>query len=175
VIVRDALASLPVEDVVDGVVVREVLPVARVLGPATLAYASPEGFRPVEAGALTVEQLPSGDLELRLLEQAAGHEDAGEAALDEITSPVFVVREHGQVVAAAGYRAWPGRAAHIGVLTAPQARGRGLARVTGSAAVARALAAGLLPQWRARPPASRRVAAVLGFEELGSQLSLEIG
>lgn len=175
VIVRDALASLPVEDVVDGVVVREVLPVARVLGPATLAYASPEGFRPVEAGALTVEQLPSNDLELRLLEQAAGHEDAGEAALDEITSPVFVVREHGQVVAAAGYRAWPGRTAHIGVLTAPQARGRGLARVTGSAAVARALAAGLLPQWRARPPASRRVAAALGFEELGSQLSLEIG
>jgi GNAT superfamily N-acetyltransferase len=175
VIVRDALASLPVEDVVDGVVVREVLPVARVLGPATLAYASPEGFRPVAAGALTVEQLPSNDLELRLLEQAAGHEDAGEAALDEITSPVFVVREHGQVVAAAGYRAWPGRTAHIGVLTAPQARGRGLARVTGSAAVARALAAGLLPQWRARPPASRRVAAALGFEELGSQLSLEIG
>ncbi|WP_329360255.1 GNAT family N-acetyltransferase [Streptomyces sp. NBC_01483] len=174
VIVRDALASLPVEDVVDGAVVRELLPVTRVLGPATLAYASPEGFRPAEAGALTVEQLPSGDLELRLLEQAAGHEDAGEAALDEITSSVFVVREHGQVVAAAGYRAWPGRAAHIGVLTAPQARGRGLARVTGSAAVAHALAAGLLPQWRARPLASRRVAAVLGFQELGSQLSLEI-
>ncbi|MFF4728857.1 GNAT family N-acetyltransferase [Streptomyces mirabilis] len=70
----------------------------------------------------------------------------------------------------------PGRVgtAHIGVLTAPGARGRGLARVTGSATVAHALAAGLLPQWRARPPASRRVAAVLGFEELGSQLSVEI-
>jgi hypothetical protein len=46
--------------------------------------------------------------------------------------------------------------------------------VTGSAAVAHALAAGLLPQWRARPSAFRRVAAVLAFEELGSQLSLEI-
>lgn len=79
-----------------------------------------------------------------------------------------------RVVAAAGYRVRPRRTAHIGVLTAPQARGRGLARVTGSAAVAHALAVGLLPQWRARPPASRRVAVMLGFEELGSQLSIEI-
>lgn len=57
VIVRDAVAGLSVEDVVDGVAVREVLPVARVLGPAALAYVSPEAFRPVEAGASTVERL----------------------------------------------------------------------------------------------------------------------
>ncbi|MFD0628405.1 GNAT family N-acetyltransferase [Streptomyces sanglieri] len=111
---------------------------------------------------------------MRILEHAAGFEDAGEAALDEITSPAFVLRDHGQVVAAAGYRAWPRRTAHISVLTAPEARGQGLARVTGSAAVAHALSAGLLPQWRARPAASRRVAAALGFEELGSQLSFEV-
>ncbi|MFF1837374.1 GNAT family N-acetyltransferase [Streptomyces sp. NPDC058231] len=47
-------------------------------------------------------------------------------------------------------------------------RGRGLARITGSATVARALAAGLLPQWRARVPSSRRVALALGFRELFS-------
>ncbi|WP_317623424.1 hypothetical protein [Streptomyces noursei] len=40
--------------------------------------------------------------------------------------------------------------------------------------MAHALAAGLLPQWRARRPASRRVAASLGFEELGHQLSIEM-
>ncbi|MFD9506870.1 hypothetical protein [Streptomyces mirabilis] len=80
VIVRDAVAGLPVEDVVDGVAVREVLPVARVLGPAALAYVSREAFRPVEAGASTVEQLPASHPELRLLERAAGREDAGEAA-----------------------------------------------------------------------------------------------
>ncbi|MET8538523.1 GNAT family N-acetyltransferase [Streptomyces sp. NPDC005065] len=174
VIVREALGRLPVEAVVDSALVREVLPVARALGPAALSYVSPAGFRPVEAGALTVEQLSADHPDLRSLEQVAGHEDAGEAALDEITSPAFVVREHGQVVAAAGYRAWPRRTAHVCVLTAPETRGRGLARVTGSAAVAHALAVGLLPQWRARPPASRRVAAALGFEELGSQLSIEI-
>ncbi|MCF1597916.1 GNAT family N-acetyltransferase [Streptomyces muensis] len=173
-VVRDALGKLPLEAVADSALVREVLPVARVLGPAALSYVSAAGFRPVETGALTVQQLPVAHSDLRHLEKTAGHEDAGEAALDELTSPVFVVREHGQVVAAAGYRVWPKRTAHIGVLTAPRARGRGLARVTGSAAVAHALAVGLLPQWRARPPASRRVAAALGFEELGSQLSIEI-
>ncbi|MER7737151.1 hypothetical protein ABTX34_02235 [Streptomyces sp. NPDC096538] len=41
--------------------------------------------------------------------------------------------------------------------------------MVGAAAVAHALAAGLLPQWRARAFASRRVAAALGFEELGAQ------
>ena len=51
---------------------------------------------------------------------------------------------------------------------------RGLARVTGSATTTHALAAGLLPQWRARVPASRRVAIALGFRELGVQLSFEL-
>ncbi|MEE1931207.1 GNAT family N-acetyltransferase [Streptomyces sp. TRM 70351] len=172
--VRGALARLSVEAVVDGTSIQTVLPVARALGPAALSYVSPVGFRPVESGALLAEQLPASHPDLRRLEKTAGEGDAGEAALDEITSPAFVVREHGQVVAAAGYRAWPSRTAHIGVLTAPTARGRGMARVTGSATVTHALAAGLLPQWRARPPASRRVAAALGFEELGFQLSIEI-
>jgi hypothetical protein len=56
----------------------------------------------------------------------------------------------------------------------PLARGRGLARTVGAAAVAHALDAGLLVQWRARAAASRRVAAVLGFRELGTQLSVEM-
>ncbi|MCX4849376.1 GNAT family N-acetyltransferase [Streptomyces sp. NBC_00893] len=171
---RDALGQLPVSAVVDGDVVRQALPVGQMLGPAMLSYVSPAGFRPVSADTMVMEQLPSDHPDLRILEHAAGLEDAGEAALDEITSPTFVLRDHGRVVAAAGYRAWPRRTAHISLLTAPEARGRGLARVTGSAAVVHALSAGLLPQWRARPAASRRVAAALGFEELGSQLSFEI-
>ncbi|WP_225802387.1 GNAT family N-acetyltransferase [Streptomyces sp. NK15101] len=170
--VRTALAGLPPVALVDAAAVREALPVAGMLGPAALAYVSPEGFRPA-TGPSTVERLPGGHPALRVLEDAAGEDDAAEASLDEITSGAFVVREHGRVVAAAGYRSWPRRTAHLSVLTAPEARGRGLARTTASAAVADALAAGLLPQWRARPPASRRVAAALGFEELGAQLSLE--
>ncbi|MFE8015677.1 GNAT family N-acetyltransferase [Streptomyces antibioticus] len=173
-IVREGLARLPAAAVADPAVVREALPGARTLGPAALAYVSREGFRPVEPGALPTGQVPSGHPELLRLEESAGDEDAGEAALGEITSPAFVVREHGRVVAAAGYETWPGRTAHVCVLTAPAARGRGLARVTASAAVTHALTAGLLPQWRATRAASRRVASSLGFTELGYQLSVEI-
>lgn len=171
--VRDAVAGLPVEAVVDAGAVRGVLSVAQVLGPAALAYVSADGFRPVEPGAVVVGHLPGGHPDLRGLERLAWEEDAGEADLEGITSPAFVVRDGGRVVAAAGYRVWPGRAAHICVLTAPEWRGRGLARAVGSATAAHALGAGLLPQWRARLPASRRVALALGFRELGAQLSFE--
>ncbi|MFB7588914.1 GNAT family N-acetyltransferase [Streptomyces sp. NPDC056169] len=177
--VRQALRGLPVEALADAAAVRDALPVTALLGPAALAYVSPENFRPAEASS-QVERADGHHPAVRALERTAGPEDAAEAALDEITSPAFVLREHGDpgdpgdAVAAAGYRSWPRRTAHLSVLTAPAARGRGCARTVASAAVAHALAAGLLPQWRARPPASRRVAAALGFEELGAQLSVEL-
>ncbi|GIF69144.1 hypothetical protein Ais01nite_71790 [Asanoa ishikariensis] len=61
------------------------------------------------------------------------------------------------------------------MLTAPEHRGRGLARAVAGAATTEALAVGLLPQWRARPEASRRVGRVLGYRELGWQLSVRLG
>ncbi|MFE6554215.1 GNAT family N-acetyltransferase [Streptomyces sp. NPDC057746] len=173
-LVRDGLAALPVEAVTDADAVREVLPVAQVLGPATLSYASPDAFRSASPGALAVQQLPSDHPDLRGLEEAAGEDDAGEAGLRGITSPAFVVRAGGGVIAAAGYQTWPGGLAHVCVLTDPAWRARGLAQVTASATVAHAFAAGLLPQWRARPLASRRVASALGFQELGAQLSIKL-
>lgn len=173
-LIRDGLATLSVEAVTDADAVREVLPVAQVLGPAALSYASRDAFGSVFPGALAVQELPGDHADLRRLEEAAGEDDAKEAALEGITSPAFVVDASGAIVAAAGYQSWPGRAAHLSVLTHPAWRGRGLAQVTASAAVAHALAAGLLPQWRARPLASRRVAAALGFQELGAQLSIEL-
>ncbi|MFF3291992.1 GNAT family N-acetyltransferase [Streptomyces sp. NPDC003023] len=174
VIVRDALTTLPVGLVADAAAVRSVLPVTATLGPATLSYVSPAGFRPAAAPP-AVDQLSSRHEGVRALQEWAGRDDAAEAALEEVTSPVFAIHEDGRVVAAAGYRAWPRRTAHLSVLTAPERRGCGLARATASAAVAHALAAGLLPQWRARTAASWRVAAASGFEELGAQLSLELG
>ncbi|MFF1874417.1 GNAT family N-acetyltransferase [Streptomyces sp. CB03911] len=173
-IVRGALAALPVAAVTDAGAVGGALSPTRVLGPAALAYVSADGFRPVDPGVLGVEQLPGAHPDLRALGESAGEEDGREADLEGITSPAFAVREAGLVVAAAGYRAWPSRTAHLSVLTAPARRGRGLARAVGSAAVAHALAAGLLPQWRARPHASRQVARALGFRELGAQLSFEL-
>ncbi|WP_228011192.1 GNAT family N-acetyltransferase [Nonomuraea phyllanthi] len=106
---------------------------------------------------------------------SVAEEDAEESGLAEVSSAAFVVREGGRAVAASGYRPWLEMAAHLSVLTAPGHRGRGLARRAASAAVADALAAGLLPQWRARPEPSRRVARALGFRQHGAQLSVRLG
>ncbi|MEZ0109504.1 RimJ/RimL family protein N-acetyltransferase [Catenulispora sp. EB89] len=170
--VRAALADCPPERLHDPVEAAEVLPAGEILGPAALAYLAPDAFRPASGPA--VEQLPADHIDLRALESRCSLEERGEASIGELTSPVFAIREGGDLIAAAGYVAWPRDTAHLAILTAPRARGRGLAKVTASSAVAHALAAGMLPQWRARVPASQRVAHALGFTELGVQIRLKI-
>lgn len=54
-------------------------------------------------------------------------------------------------ILAGGFARWPRGVAHLGVLTAAPARGRGLATATACSAVEQALSQDLLPQWRARP------------------------
>jgi GNAT superfamily N-acetyltransferase len=171
--VQDALATVPVASLTDPAVLGARLPVREMLGPASLAYLDAGEFRP-HGGQDAAEAIPPRDPALRRFLAAGDRMEVEESGLGEITSPAFAVREHGRIAAAAGYRDWPGQVAHLSVLTAAPARGRGLARVTASAAVAHALHRGKLPQWRARPPASRRVAHALGFQELGSQASIRL-
>lgn len=171
--VARALKHLTTGSPTDPQILKAALPVRETLGPATLAYVSSDRFRPIGSD-VEVEQLAPGHPDLRELEASVSPEDADEGGIGEITGPAFVVREGGEVVAAAGYQLWPRATAHLCVLTATTARGRGLARSASSAAVAHALANGLLPQWRARPAASRRVALALGFRELGAQLSVRL-
>ena len=118
--------------------------------------------------------IPADHADLRAFLARVSAEDADESGLMDITSSAFVVRAGTGVVTAAGFRAWPGSAAHLSVLTAVEHRERGLARVVATSAVREVLAADLLPQWRARPEASRRAARALGFDELGSQLSIRL-
>ncbi|UED85798.1 GNAT family N-acetyltransferase [Streptomyces profundus] len=153
---------------------RSALPVREVLGPATLGYTSADAFRPARA-AVGIGELPARDLRLAALLERVGPDEAGESGLDEIDSPAFVLTDGSEVLAVAGYVHWPGATAHICLLTAPERRGQGLAQRVASAAVGHALARDMLPQWRARPPASRAVASALGFQELGTQLSLLLG
>ncbi|MEU1984863.1 GNAT family N-acetyltransferase [Nocardia sp. NPDC019395] len=172
--VRSAVAELSVEDFADPGMLGRVLCLEEVLGPATLAYLDEHDFLQAPTGSVSVDRLSAEHPDVRQLEVLAGEHDSEESGLREITSPAFVVRIHDKVVAAAGYRMWPSRTAHMSVLTAPGNRGQGLARLTGSVAVAHALEAGLLPQWRARTPQSQRVALALGFRELGAQLSARL-
>ena len=168
-LVSQALSGLPAASLADAGVLTSWLPIAEILGPAALAYLDPAEFRPGPGDAAITPAGPD-DLGLRQFLLFADPDDLEESGLGGITSPAFAVRELGQVVAAAGYRDWPCDTAHLCVLTAAAARGRGLAR----AAAARAIAEGKLPQWRARIEASRRVARALGFRELGSQVSIRL-
>lgn len=170
--VQNALSRIATESLSRPADLRSVLPIGSVLGPATLAYVSRSSFVPAPPGA--VESVPHDHPELRALLDAVSADDADESGIGEIDSPAFVVRDAGTITAAAGYRTWPAATAHLCVLTAESSRGLGLAKRAAAAAVDHALAARLLPQWRARPAASRRVARALGFREMGTQLSIEL-
>jgi hypothetical protein len=173
-VMQEALGTVPVATVTDVEVLASKLEIADMLGPATLAYLDCEDFRPQYA--LAVIELPDvRHPELRRFLCRADAEDLGESGIEQITSPAFVIREHAEITAVAGYRDWPGQVAHLSVLTARHTRGRGLACATASAAVSLALGENKLPQWRARPEASRRIARRLGFRELGSQVSIRLG
>ncbi|MGW7007769.1 GNAT family N-acetyltransferase [Streptomyces sp. NPDC054933] len=169
----DAARKMSHEELVDIARLRAVLPVLDVLGPASLFYLGRDRFLPAHEGT-GVEQLPIGDGGQAALLALAREEEAGESGLADISSPAFLLRRGDEVVAAAGYQSWPRSVAHLSVLVAPHCRGRHLARTVASAAVAHALDAGLLPQWRARPYPSQRVAVALGFQELGAQLSVRV-
>lgn len=175
---RKLLADLSITQLCSGEGVAQALNPTAILGPAALAYLSADDFRPADSAAgQTIEELPADHEDLRALERLCSRRDTNEAGIDEITSPVFVIREANEsnaVIAASGHISWPRNTAHLSVLTAPSARGRGLARATASAAVAHALAAGMLPQWRARVPQSRSVARALGFSELGAQIRVQL-
>lgn len=168
-----ALGDLPSGSLTDAWVLGGLFPGARLLGPASLAYLDAVEFRP-RRGPLAAEAVPPRDPALLRLLSEADPGDAAESGLDEITSAAFAIREDGRIVAAAGYRDWPGHVAHLSVLTAVPARGQGLGCLAASAAVAAAVGEGKLPQWRARLVGSRRIARSLGFRELGSQVSLRI-
>lgn len=171
-VVRAALDGLPVSAMTEVDRLRAQLALVDVRGPATLAYLDGHDFRPVDAPV--VEELAADDGDLATFLASVAADDADESGLADITSSAFGVRDGTDIVAAAGYRRWSGGVAHLSVLTAAKQRGRGLARVVASAAVRDALENRLLPQWRARPEPSRRVARALGFRQLGAQLSFRV-
>jgi RimJ/RimL family protein N-acetyltransferase len=173
-VIQQALSTVPAATVTDTEVLGSKLDIADMLGPATLAYLDYEDFRPQHVPAV-IEVLDARHPELRRFLSRADANDLGESGIEQITSPAFVIREDAEITAVAGYREWPGKVAHLSVLTAVDARGRGLACATASAAVSHALGENKLPQWRARPESSRRIARRLGFRELGSQVSIRVG
>jgi GNAT superfamily N-acetyltransferase len=144
-----------------------------VLGPAVLAYTgalasspAPSSAEPAEPGAAGLDELGA----------ACDPGEAAESAMAAWTHWVHVIRERDQVVAAAGAQVWAGTLAHVGVLTRPDRRRRGLGVTVAGSVVRAALSAGMVAQWRARAElaASRKLASALGFVECGQQVSYQL-
>lgn len=144
----------------------------RCSGPVALAWAADFGK------SVAVEQpLVSHDLEhVRALESACPPDDVAEAALTDKANWFTVLDDTHRPLASAAFREWQGIIADMGALTLPDARRRGFGATAARLATNDALDAGLIPQWRAHRDnvASRRLAARLGYEELGTVVSVAV-
>ena len=120
----------------------------------------------------------SDDLEFAVaLERLCPPDDIAEVDLSSMEHRTILVDDATAPptpFAGAGYDIWSGILAHLGVLTAPDHRGKGHAVFITKVAVEEAMAAGLIPQWRARTDntASIKTALSAGFIESGSQTSV---
>ncbi len=134
----------------------------RVIGPAFIGYARECTPCP---GAVRVLEEP--DLPLAREFQAACSEEEWDHGGSEVgASPASGAFAGEALAALAGYEIWDGGIAHISVVTHPGYRGRGYGRQAVAHLAARALAAGLVPQYRtleANTP-SMRIAEALGFQ-----------
>ena len=90
--------------------------------------------------------------------------------LTEQSSGPFAVVEDGRILGLSHYEIWGGVIAHIGVVTVPSARGRGVGELVVRQAAQDALRNGLLPQYRtlwANTP-SIRIAEKIGFSHFAT-------
>jgi hypothetical protein len=166
--VAAALAGLGGEEATS-VDVLHVMPFATAtLGPSALLY-PPTKFEPSPvAGEEASEE------ELAALLAAGDPEDLDESGLSQIETAAFVSRAcDGAIASACGYRRWPNGVAHLSVLTLPEHRRQGHGCRAAAAAIRHAATEGLLPQWRARPIASQRLAIAVGLNRMGTQLSVQ--
>lgn len=142
-----------------------------VIGPAYIGYAEAASQPAHPARALG----PDDAAALHALRQscdATEWEHGGSA----IAHPCSAVFAGGRVAALAGYEVWGGTIAHIAVVTHPDFRRRGFGRSAVAHIAGRAIAAGLLPQYRTLQSnrASIRVADLLGFQSYATSMAVRL-
>lgn len=138
----------------------------RCTGPRVLAYAAEVGAEAGTEDPLISHVLPH----VLALQALCPPDDVAEADLTGRRNWFTLVDADERPLAGAGYAEWQGIIARVGVLTAPAARRRGHGSAVGRLCTNDAIDEGLIPQWSVDPEntAARRLAACLGFEELGS-------
>lgn len=148
-------------------------PLEDALGPADLQY----GAVTASARSDVRGPLPPDDALVDEVLHGAPAADLTESGFaDKSLSDLFVASDDGRPVAIAGHRRWPHEVAHMGVLTLPDARGRGFGRRAAQAAAGHATELGLLVQWRSRwsNDASRHLGRSLGLHLSGRQFSFRL-
>lgn len=158
------LAALGPERLLDRAALLELLPPgARCVGPTFVGYLD----RPPRAPTASIVRLADARAApFESLRAGVAREEWEHAGLDAAAGPLFAIVEDGRALCAAGAQILLESVAHIGVLTHPQARGRGLARQVVAALTRAALTRGLLPQYQTllSNSASLAVGQALGFE-----------
>ncbi len=143
-----------------------------ILGPAYLGYADTVPSLTASARAVSHNDISA----VATLQNACGPEEWEHGRCDVTEQPASGVFIEGTLAALAGYEIWGGTIAHICVVTHPAFRGCGHATAAVAHLAARALQAGLLPQYRtllSNSP-SMQVAQKLGFAQYGSTIAARI-
>jgi GNAT superfamily N-acetyltransferase len=142
-----------------------------VLGPAYVGYTTD-----IRGDDSLARRLSSEDaVAVESLRKACGEEewDHGGSSLDVPCSGVF---SDGQLAALASYETWGGTIAHLCIVTHPGFRGRGFGKSAVAHLARRALADGLLAQYRtldANAP-SIRIAESLGFQRYATSMAVRL-
>lgn len=142
-----------------------------VIGPVFVGYAESVA-QPVHAvRALETSDAPARDA-LRLVCDATEWEHGG-TLVEHLCSGAF---EGNALAAMAGYEVWGGTIAHISVVTHPGHRGRGFGRSVVAHIAQRAIAAGLLPQYRTLESnlPSMKIAESLGFQRYATTMAARL-
>jgi ribosomal protein S18 acetylase RimI-like enzyme len=142
-----------------------------VVGPAFIGYA--ERVSPAVHPARALG--PGDAIALEALQAScdATEWEHGGGSLERPSSGVFVGE---RLVAVAGYEVWGGAIAHLSIITHAGFRSRGFGRSACAHIAGRAMAAGLLPQYRTLEAnaASMRVAKALGFCRYATSLAVRL-
>ena len=142
-----------------------------IIGPAFIGYASQ-----VSPPAHDVRELGPDDLQARdALQQACTLQEweHGGGDKEDPSSGVFV---DGRLAALASYEVWGGAIAHISIITHPERRHQGLGRSAVAHVARRALACGLLPQYRTLESnaSSMKIARSLGFQIYARSMAIRL-
>jgi len=145
--------------------------VGTVLGPTFYGYTDRETFTGDEGRASRARILEAGDEAVfHRLREAVPDEEWDQGGTEFGPGETVGRFVDGELVAVAGFAVWDGLLAHLAVVTHPDHRGEGHGRTVVARATERALAEGLVPQYRTSDawPWSVALAQNLGFERFAT-------